>query len=324
MQDQYKISKDVSTAIKGIAILFVIMDHIGLLKSGSWGVAVFLFLSGYGLHESYMKNGLEKFWSKRFLTVYVPYIVIVIIEMVIDICFLKRVYSIQTIVYAIFGNGQAVDGTLWYIFYLILFYLAFWIIYRIVKKDSYLAILILTTFGFTIAILWVVGIYHTPVWSGIYFWLFPAGCLISKLSSESIIYGRLCTKLHELRWLHLVFSILWIVILIISTYISGIIGTIASAYWFAIGVVLFAILYPKKSINNKLLISFGGLSYYVYLVEGVFLTKYDFSFRLVENRVISLVIYFVVCVVSAILLKTIISHLLNKLRQVGARNIYKA
>lgn len=38
------------------------------------GVSLFLILSGYGIELSVKKNGLNKFWIKRFFRVLVPYI----------------------------------------------------------------------------------------------------------------------------------------------------------------------------------------------------------------------------------------------------------
>lgn len=62
------------TAIKGMAILIIIMGHLGNIFGvrvfnplGSCGVAIFLFCSGYGLQKSYYKKNLKNYWKKRFL-----------------------------------------------------------------------------------------------------------------------------------------------------------------------------------------------------------------------------------------------------------------
>ena len=77
------LSKPLTTSMKGIAILLVFISHAGndgfrikfLIPLGAIAVAVFLILSGYGLMESYNKNGLCGFWSKRFLRVLFPYLI---------------------------------------------------------------------------------------------------------------------------------------------------------------------------------------------------------------------------------------------------------
>ena len=74
------------TAIKGMAILIIIMGHLGNIFGvrvfnplGSCGVAIFLFCSGYGLQKSYYKKNLKNYWKKRFFAAYIPYICIEII-----------------------------------------------------------------------------------------------------------------------------------------------------------------------------------------------------------------------------------------------------
>lgn len=59
-----------TTCVRGISVLLIAIFHI-LLEwgnmpryinlTGSVCVAAFLFLSGYGIHESFKKNGLNKF-----------------------------------------------------------------------------------------------------------------------------------------------------------------------------------------------------------------------------------------------------------------------
>lgn len=74
------LSLDVSNVCKGIAILMVMLGHIGnrfgvsyLNPLGSWGVGIFLFLSGYGMEISVNKKGLQNFWRNRIITVWIPY-----------------------------------------------------------------------------------------------------------------------------------------------------------------------------------------------------------------------------------------------------------
>ena len=57
-----------SMTIKGMAILIIIMGHLGNIFGvrvfnplGSCGVAIFLFCSGYGLQKSYYKKNLKNF-----------------------------------------------------------------------------------------------------------------------------------------------------------------------------------------------------------------------------------------------------------------------
>lgn len=76
------LSKTNTQALKGVAIIAIVVFHIlwrfdisPLLNL--WGapfVTVFLVLSGYGLEESFRRNGLDGFWRKRLLRVVLPFV----------------------------------------------------------------------------------------------------------------------------------------------------------------------------------------------------------------------------------------------------------
>ena len=76
------LSRTNTQALKGVAILAIVVFHIlwrfdisPLLNL--WGapfVTVFLVLSGYGLEESFRRNGLESFWLKRLAKVVLPFV----------------------------------------------------------------------------------------------------------------------------------------------------------------------------------------------------------------------------------------------------------
>jgi peptidoglycan/LPS O-acetylase OafA/YrhL len=73
-------SVDYTNFLRGIAILLIILMHTSCAMGlryftplGGIGVALFLILSGYGLAESYKKNGITHFWKKKILRIWVPY-----------------------------------------------------------------------------------------------------------------------------------------------------------------------------------------------------------------------------------------------------------
>lgn len=84
------LSRDVANVCKGIAIGMIMLAHIGngfgvryLTPLGSWGVGIFLFLSGYGLEMSANGKGIQNFWRNRIVTAWLPYVVAEIIGMII-------------------------------------------------------------------------------------------------------------------------------------------------------------------------------------------------------------------------------------------------
>ena len=72
--------------LKAIAILAIVFGHVGNFSGKTWftplggfGVAIFLFCSGYGLSVSAKNGGVDRYWTKKFINVYVPFFIIEVI-----------------------------------------------------------------------------------------------------------------------------------------------------------------------------------------------------------------------------------------------------
>lgn len=116
------LDKNGTLVLKGIAILFILFSHLGghytriFTPCGGIGVALFLFISGYGLTKSDEKNGLQHYWTKRLVGVWLPYVLIQVFTSglhLLDILLIKPSHP--------FG---------WYLNYLMIWYFMFWIIHR--------------------------------------------------------------------------------------------------------------------------------------------------------------------------------------------------
>ncbi len=130
------ISKDISLACKGIAITLIMMSHIAnafgvryMTPLGSFGVAVFLFLSGYGLQLSAEKNGVKGYWLKRLKVAYLPYLVIEVFGYIFlysDFTFIDVILDLLLI--------DTMHPYGWYMQCLFLYYIAFYIAELLSKK----------------------------------------------------------------------------------------------------------------------------------------------------------------------------------------------
>ena len=87
-ENNHLLSFDITTVMRGIAILMVVIHHLSLwfgtniLTSwGGGGVAIFMILSGYGLTMSYQKSGVKRFWWKRFVGIFIPWLVVILMTM---------------------------------------------------------------------------------------------------------------------------------------------------------------------------------------------------------------------------------------------------
>lgn len=139
--------KNYTTIAKGIAIFMIMLCHMscfwpgGRLLSplGGTGVAIFLVTSGYGLMESYKRVGLENFWKKRLLRVWIPYAIV---------CLLLCIFKGQS-VFALLKNLVLITSPFWFVRHIILYYIIFYVVLKFFEQykiSIFLIIAILSLF----------------------------------------------------------------------------------------------------------------------------------------------------------------------------------
>lgn len=121
--------------IKGIAILAIMLSHIGNFSGKTWftplggiGVAIFLACSGYGLTKSYEKNGLQRYWRKKLTGVYLPFL---FVELLFSIVLQRPFWDVIldiTLIDIAYPYG-------WYMWYLFLCYAFFWLAFRFLPGE---------------------------------------------------------------------------------------------------------------------------------------------------------------------------------------------
>lgn len=125
-----------TVCIRGLAIIFVIIQHTAgnfeiryFTPLGGIGVAIFLLLSGYGLNESFKEKGLDKFWEKKILRVYIPYMLVVFFSYIFtnDKDILSKLFLIKS--------------DYWFIQFILAWYIIFYI-YKKVKMSNILVLFI--------------------------------------------------------------------------------------------------------------------------------------------------------------------------------------
>lgn len=129
---------NITTSIKGIAILLITISHIAGLGGtriftplGGIGVSIFLFFSGYGITLSAEKKGVKCFWIKRIIGVYVPYVIIALL-----ISITSYEYNLFDFFRSIVFVKSIVPYS-WYLIYLSFWYLVFWLSFKYDKKQLY-------------------------------------------------------------------------------------------------------------------------------------------------------------------------------------------
>lgn len=147
-------SRQASTWFKGLAIIMIVLSHFaewwswffteegnrelvrdGMTRLGPYGVAIFFLFSGYGLVKSAGDKRIDwRFVAKRFVSVYIPYLIIVI-----AIALLSGGFNFENA--GDFGKFLYGDD-FWYMTVLFSFYLAFMAIWFVITNTHIRAILI--------------------------------------------------------------------------------------------------------------------------------------------------------------------------------------
>lgn len=137
---------------RGIAVFLILISHIGdksglryFTPLGGIGVSMFLISSGYGVYKSYLKNGLQDYFKKRFVGLFIPWWIVMFLFSIskfnsIDIfTILKRAFLIE------------VPSIFWYVQFIAMFYIAFYIAFKIFKDRVSIIMLLLFSIFMTYA-----------------------------------------------------------------------------------------------------------------------------------------------------------------------------
>lgn len=239
-----------------------------LVKWGGVGVAVFFFFSGYGLLHNYIEKGrsyLSDFPSKRIIKVIFPFIGAIIIFQIFRMLFVDNSYP-----------GRITDGEVnsilpfsWYVFVVLVlyvfFYLSFIIRTPLVIGESICCLLTLAFFLF---------LRYVLCWDE-YWYKSLVGFIIGLIlkHNENRIKRTKPAVIILLPFLIFVLSYL------IHNYILSIV-------MYTLIVVL--PLYIAR-INSSILLFLGGISYEIYLMQGVPISFLKSQYCFVENDILYII-----------------------------------
>ncbi len=130
-----------TNSLRGLAILVIVLFHV-ILYYGisplfnlpvSVAVAAFLFLSGYGVNESWKKRGLAHFWLKRFRRIILPYYLFLLAEAAVTRHFVWHDFLLDI---------TFVHSSYWFIEYVVRCYLVFWLARKLFPRHPYAVFLV--------------------------------------------------------------------------------------------------------------------------------------------------------------------------------------
>lgn len=289
--------RNYTTAIKGFSILTVVWAHSGAKLSvggiqfiAGIGVALFLMCSGYGLEVSYERNGLKGFWKKRLLGVCLPFWVVELVGLFATGTFTIKTYLLD------FCFSKPATGYGWFMGYIVICYLIFYAVKRLIKDRKMQMVVLFGAFG-----IWFVveSVFFAnpdmPFLRARQMLSFPVGVLLAvnkdkiertltRVTNILILTGGgiVCLLFMAITQLNAVKSL---------PYIVSNVMALLTCLPMAIGIMIFGKLFDGL-FENKMLAMTGMISYEIYLVHA-------FTLGMIKPSAISVIAFVVVTVTLA-------------------------
>ena len=308
-QDEF-LSVHQTTCLKGVAILIVILHHLsqkydGLefffyQQIGYLGVAIFLFLSGYGLTESFKRSGLANFLRKRILKVYLPYVLATTTYFIYKLIIEDKL-NINVEIQRIVG----IDFSDWFVTFILLAYLLFYLSHSIGKKYA-LEILTLT-----ITLYVSISMYFgQEKWWYVCAYTFPLGCLTANKKDQIISISNQYFKSSLTASIIIFITSTLTSYFYLKFYDSEIIAAILkiiSATSFISIIIVFSI---RVNISSKIFRVLGKYSYELYLSH----IHIFFIVRNVDDSYLKLILFFSLSFLFMLYIERTSNFLFNKLK----------
>lgn len=323
------ITREESCVLKAISIIAIILCHFWgwiyqpvkfiSLIAGSFcqtGVAMFLLLSGYGIMSSYKTKGMMNYWKRRIYKLYVPFFFISIPQLLLKVWEYRNnigdMYIASTFLSALgVYPDNTLDGTLWFMAFILMQYLIFWIAFRFFNKKrvQWIAFLSATFLGYIIF-----KKYFTWVSTNdIYGFSFCIGVILSESNLLNVLS-------RKKEYFIIICSSILFYILTIQWYDVALIRMFNGAILILIEIIFVHILLACFSLKLKICTWFGKISYELYLTEGIFF-KNKILYELAGYNYRGLLLHFFVVIVLSIVLQIIEKFVGNTL--ISKKSEYK-
>lgn len=316
------LSKENTTAIKGIFTILVFMAHYTQYVSltyafdtpylsfkshiGQMVVAMFLFYSGYGMMEAIKTKGFDyvkTLPTKRFLSVLINFDIAVLLFLILD--FILGISYKTSTYYLAFIGWSSIGNSNWYIFVILILYLLMFISFLVIKwlnnNGGRLIGVIILTILTIIFVYWqmVIGrdswTYNTAI-------LLPLGCWYSLFKPQieklfmknDYVYFIICT-LFLVAYFYF-----------FSRSSQSIYNYTLYGFAFTFLVVLFTM---KVSIGNSVLEWFGNHVFSFYILQRIPMIILNYFGLAQSHRYM----FFVISFISTVCLSLVFDYYTGKL-----------
>ena len=329
------LSVGVTQEIKGLAVLMIVVSHIGFFLSdersflyplstmAGVGVNIFLLLSGYGLTLSQSAKPLPigDWYRKRLPKLYIPMTIVVLCVVILDILFTSRGYSLGYVVRSVFGwfpradIDMDLDSPLWYFSFIIFYYLLFPVLFS--RRRAWLSAIGLFIAGMLLVdIARRTGLGVTPLYRT-HIAAFPLGVMLAWLGQTKLVTAAIRRTGPQIRrfigsgWRAMTANALVLVILLaVITYFAkhSAVGSgpIQEQFISLVTVLFIVLLFSLKRFEFKFFALIGFYSYEIYLLHWPLLSRHDFLYSWLPGWLATIVWLLVLLVLSWLL-----QHLAN-------------
>ena len=310
------LSNKSTKSLKGLLALFIIFHHISQKITtgenfsnfeymGRYIVALFFFLSGYGLYFQYSNNPtyMENFLKKRLVRIFIPFFIFIVIY-VIYRATLGEVVNVDFFL-SFWKDHSNIIYNGWFINSIIVLYVIFYV--SLVRKDSKIAEYKLV-FLTLVYIFWKAYQNHGD-WEYVSIMAFLLGVFWTKnrVSIDKLLeknYFIFLVSFSILMYVFHYYEVIMKIIGITNKYVYyGIVGNICTMVF----VVYFLLLTNKLNFSNKYLGFLGNISFEIYMIHGLvmhYLGKFFVSSGV--NDVLYTIVVLFVSIVSAYYIKKLI------------------
>ena len=310
------LSNKSTKSLKGLLALLIIFHHISQKITtgenfsnfeymGRYIVALFFFLSGYGLYFQYSNNAtyMENFLKKRLVRIFIPFFVFIVIY-VIYRATLGEVVNVDFFL-SFWEDHSNIIYNGWFINSIIVLYVIFYISFK--SKDTKIAVFKLV-FLTLVYIFWKAYQDHGD-WEYVSIMAFLLGIFWMKyrVSIDKFIEKKYFIFLISFSILMYVFRHYEDImkdIGITNRYVYyGIVGNLCTMVF----VVYFLLLTNKLNFSNKYLDFLGDISFEIYMIHGLvmhYLGKFFVSSGV--NDILYTIVVLFVSIVSAYYIKKLI------------------
>lgn len=319
---------------KGFSILTIVVMHLmqtymtqlpNIIKIavslGGTGVHIFFFCSGFGLYLSHIRKPLTygQFMKRRFVKIYAPYIVIVLISFLIPMMYhgKHRILALLSHVFLfkmfVPQFESSFGGQLWFVSTIIQFYLVFNVLCIIKNKVGGKLFGIICMM---VSVVWWIftaftGLYNERIWNSFflqYLWEFALGMILAEF-------------LYNNNDLHVRKDVLYIVMVVgtgLQAFFAlngGMLKSFNDIFAFmGYGAIILIMYNWRIGIINKCVLCVSDFSYELYLVHIlIFTVIFKACPQELLLQVAVGVISFMICIIVAIAYHHIIKRLNKRL-----------